>query len=95
MSEISPDAVEALRDFVNVFEKNYRIDPQQGRISLVSVFATCFGKLTPEDRIKSLNAIFAIAEDINVVLFEDGQDFIAYLKEKSAERKDKHEIGGE
>ena len=94
-AEMMPEALNAVRDFISVFEKVYKVDPQQGRISLVSVFATCFGLLTPEDRLKSLDAILSVAKDINVVLFEDGQDFVTYLQEKSIEHQQELERFGE
>ena len=82
-----PEALFAVREFIKAFEKIYKSNPQQGRVSLISIFATCFGLLSPEDRVKSLDAILSIAKDINVVLFEDGQDFVTYLKEKSIEHQ--------
>lgn len=82
------DSLIAIRNFMSAFEKIYKSNPQQGRIALISVFATCFGLMTPEDRVKSLKGVISIAKDINVVLFEDGQDFATYLKEKSTEHQE-------
>lgn len=90
-----PEALLAVREFIKLFENIYKSNPQQGRVSLVSVFATCFGLLTPEDRIKSLDAILSVAKDINIVLFEDSEDFVTYLKEKSIQHLEKSKRNGE
>ena len=83
-----PESTLALREFVIGFCRVHHESNQQARVLLVSSFATCFGLMSPEDRVRTVEAILTIAKDINVEKFEDGQDFLAFLTEKAIDHKE-------
>jgi hypothetical protein len=85
---MTPDSVIALREFVDSFGQIHRENKAEARVMLVSAFVTCFGIMSPDDRIRTTEAFLAIAKDINIELFEDGQDFISFLMDKSIENKE-------
>lgn len=80
------EAKEVVRNFVNNFSSIHKQDPREGYTMLISSFITCFGILSPGDRYKCISTLTILIKDVNDILFEDGQDFISFLKEKTIEK---------
>lgn len=83
---MTPEQNDAVRTFTALFANTYHDDRRSARIMIIGLFAACHSIQSPEDRVKSFQAICTLVEDINCTLFEDGQDFLQYLGDKTVER---------
>ena len=56
--------------------------PEAAVISAVGAYATIWAIMGPAERTETLHALLQIAIDVGDSHFEDGNDFLSYLKEK-------------
>lgn len=84
MTEIHADFVKL---FVQKFTEIHQFEPRQACIKLISAFVTCFSVMAPEERMKCISAFGLLLQDINLEVFEDGQDFASFMKEKAEEHR--------
>jgi hypothetical protein len=68
------------------FSQMHSQDSREAYCALVTLFLVCYSMLSPEDRCQCCLALFPLLEDINTEVFEDGPDFVSFLKEKHAQR---------
>lgn len=81
---MEPDFV---RDVTDWFGELHQVDSRNARICLVSAFITCYGMMGPEERFNTLEVIVDIARTIKSERFEDGVDFVDFLKQNQIEGK--------
>ena len=68
--------------FVHKFLKLYHKDAIKGHSLLISVYASCFGLIEPEDRIHQARLLLEMIHDVKDYKFEDALDFLSFVREK-------------
>ena len=81
------DSTHLIFNFVQGFTKIHKEDPRFSYLTLISAFISCYGILIPEERFMTINTLMTLVKDIGEEGFEDGQDFLSFLKEKNEVRK--------
>ncbi len=71
-----------LQGFISLYSGQTDILKKEARASLVSTVASCLSVCSPEDRELMMDAIFVIGSKISDTRFEDGLDFITFMKDE-------------
>lgn len=74
-----------IRNAVDGFVFVHQRGTREAYSLLISIFITCFSILSREDRVKCLETLVLMINDVEMEVFEDGSDFISFLKEKAVE----------
>lgn len=81
--KIDEEASDAVRNFItslcNIHHKNIL----QARVMLISAFTAGYSMFCPQDRLLILQTLLLLAKEIGIEVFEDGQDLISLLTEKT------------
>ncbi len=73
--------------FVGSFEYFYKIDGAIAITALLTAFIACYSRMDVPDRMTSLKGLKGLLEDVGLERFEDRSDFIDFIQEKFAERR--------
>lgn len=68
--------------YVSLYSTGQESLRKEARACLVGTVASCLSVSTTEDREAMIDAIFVLGARIGDTRFEDGQDFVEFLKEK-------------
>jgi len=74
--------------FVDAFAGYMSSDVHTAKSLLISTFISCHAMMEPEDRYHTLLTLFQIVQEISDERFEDGNDFVDFLKQVVEEQKD-------
>lgn len=85
----------ALREYLETFCKIHQGSVSQARVMLVGTFTAAYGMFSPQDRLLILQALLMLVRDIGGEVFEDGQDFLSHMLEKTENLAEKRENGEE
>jgi hypothetical protein len=75
-------AGEVGKAFVQGWGEIHATCPEHAMITLLGSFGVIWGMMMPEERSEVLRSFISMAIDVGNNRFEDGADFVAYLKEK-------------
>lgn len=78
----------ALKTHVDTFATIYPADPVVGVTMVISAFVSCYSMMGEDARVRTCTTLFELIRDVGGERFEDGPDFLAFLKEKITEKKD-------
>jgi hypothetical protein len=76
------DAKKSGDQFVATFEDIHRKDPSIALTMLISTFVACYSIMEPSDRARTMLVIMQIINEIQSEKFEDGPDFLDFMKQK-------------
>ena len=79
---MSDESVELAQNFINGFISLLKKDPSTAHTTLVSTYISCHAMMEAEERVYCTAALLRALTDINNERFEDGADFLSFLKEK-------------
>jgi len=82
----SDNSLDLIRETTTRLLAIYAEDNPKGRTTLISLFIAPLGAFAADDRARVLQAVNSIAQDIGEERFEDGQDYMAFLKDNLKER---------
>lgn len=86
--EASRIGKEVAQGFINSFAKIYPYDPAVGITMSISVFVSCYAMMTAIDRLHSLEVLLNIVKQIGTETFEDGFDFVDFMKQMIIAKKE-------
>jgi hypothetical protein len=69
-------------NFVSVFQQIHHEDPSVAMTMAISAFISCYSIMEPPDRARSMLVIMDIINEIQSEKFEDGPDFLHFMKQK-------------
>lgn len=81
------DSSELIRSFVAGFTKLHLQDVQVARAALISAFIAPYSMMDTQQRLYTISSLLTLVREISGEKFEDGTDFISFLREKQEERK--------
>ena len=87
-SEMIEAAKIAGKKYADTFATLYPLDPSVGMTMVISGFISCYAMMNMSDRAHTMVTLFDIVSDISTERFEDGTDFLDFLKQKITEKKD-------
>jgi hypothetical protein len=85
---MTEDAQIAGQKFVDIFQSIHLIDPSVAMTMAISTFVSCYSIMDPPDRARTMLVIMDIINEIQSEKFEDGPDFLHFMKEKFTKDKD-------
>lgn len=83
--EISKKSGELGRDFLNGWILVRSECPERAMVLLVGTLASAWGLMMPQERSHVLRTFMQMVIDVGSTQFEDGSDFLSFLKEKKEE----------
>lgn len=78
----------AAKSYVDAFASIYPIDPVFGMTLSISSFVSCYSMMPEDDRLRTCAILFEIIGDIGSERFEDGKDFVEFMKQKLTEKRE-------
>jgi hypothetical protein len=76
------EAKAAGEKFVDAFEYIHAHDPSIAMTLAISAFVSCYSILEPADRARTMLVVMDIINEIQSEKFEDGPDFLDFMKQK-------------
>jgi len=74
--------------FVDLFEDLHDQDPSVAMTLAISTFVSCYSIMEPADRARTMLVVMEIINEIQSEKFEDGPDFLDFMKQKFTKDKD-------
>lgn len=73
--------------FVCSFDQLYKKDSRVAIVMFLSSFIACYSRMHVADRMSTLEWLKELMADVGTENFEDGSDFVDFMKEKFAEKR--------
>lgn len=73
--------------FVCCFDQLYKRDSRVAVVMFLSAFAACYSRMEVVDRMSALGWMKDMIGDIGTEKFEDGCDFVSFIRDKFAEKR--------
>lgn len=81
------EAKEMSQTFVHSFIKIFNEDDSVGITMLISSFISCYGMMDKQSRALTLIPLLELLNEISGETFEDGGDFVSFLRDKLKEKQ--------
>ena len=79
------ESAKAIHDAIAVFCTIHKQDPREAYAMIISIFISGYSMLSNEHRVRCVFTLTKMIRDIDGEIFEDGQDFLSFLKQKILE----------
>lgn len=76
------------KKYADTFAILYPQDPSVGMTMVISGFVSCYAMMSMSDRAHTMITLFDMVSDISTERFEDGIDFLDFLKQKITDKKE-------